>query len=54
MSSRNLALVFYIIGVGFGLLNLSAIVLVSAYFEEKRAFAQGIAQGPLFNIKISA
>ena len=32
------------IGVGFGLVNLPAIVMVSTYFEEKRAFAQGIAQ----------
>ena len=33
-----------IIGVGFGLINLPAVVVVSTYFEEKRAFAQGIAQ----------
>ena len=30
--------------MGFGLINLPAIVMVSTYFEEKRAFAQGIAQ----------
>ena len=35
---------YLIKGVGFGLINLPAIVMVSTYFEEKRAFAQGVAQ----------
>ena len=32
-----------ILGLGFGLIYLPAIVSVSMYFEKKRAFATGIA-----------
>ena len=33
----------WVLGLGFGLIYLPAIVSVSMYFEKKRAFATGIA-----------
>ena len=44
MSKLNISPAYANTGVGFGLVNLPAIVMVSTYFEERRAFAQGIAQ----------
>ena len=34
---------YSLIGLGFGLIYLPAIVSVSMYFEKRRAFATGIA-----------
>ena len=33
----------FLLGVGFGLIYCPAIVIVTMYFEERRAFATGIA-----------